>query len=288
MRVHPSGVSSSINKWQFPIAVGLLLLLLGVVMFRGPKERVVATQAAPSEKKVSVVVARSKIETGQALDKADVVLQERPISTLPADAISSLDALKSKVAAGPIPAGYPLALALLADPVVVLPVQESKVKDLIPESPIDTLLREIESETVALPTSFNAAAPARGARLAVTIANTRGESIVLAEDCWVASSNGRDAVLRVEPARALFMQSAKGFGAFGFIELPTDGPSPYAGKAVSGMEELKQRLEGKPVTDTSVAKKSDAPKMRGYAWVSGEGRRYGIDQNGEIKVVEGN
>jgi len=284
MRVHPSSISSSFSKWQIPIAIVLLVILLLVVAFRGPKQKIV-TQAAPTEKKVQVVVARAKIEAGQPLEKADVVLEQRPMSTLPADAITALDTLKNKVAAGPIPAGYPLAMALLADPVVVLPKDENKGSQEPTENPIDILLKQIEPETVALSLAFNTTPPGRGARMAVTLANSRGESIIVAEECWVASATGREAVVRLDPVKALLIQSSKGFGVFGFIEIPTEGASPYAGKAIGSLEELRERLEGKQPIVTDKMPKT-AKKMQGCSWIPGEGRKYCLDQDGSITVVE--
>lgn len=285
MRVHPGSISSH-SRWQIPAALVVLSIILLIVLFRGPRESVVAIQSAPTEKRLDVVVARTKIEVGQPLKNADLVIEQRPITTLSSDVISNLDSVRGKVAAGPIPAGYPLALALLADPVAVLPPVEEQPAE-IPSDPVEELLKAIESETVALPLAFSSVPPARGSRMAITMSNTRGESIVVAEDCWVAGVTGREAILRLDPARALLLQSAKSYGTFGFIEIATDGPSPYVGKAVNSLEELKARLEGKPAVAAPVVSK-DERKMKGYAWVTGEGRRYGIDQDGEIKVLEGN
>ncbi|MCB0309740.1 MAG: SAF domain-containing protein [Bdellovibrionales bacterium] len=287
MRVHPSALSSSLNKWQFPAVLGFLFVLLLIIIFRGPKETVEAAPA-PTEKLIDVLVAYQKIEAGQPFESADIRLDKRPINTLPADAISSFEDIKGKQAAGPIPKGYPLAVALLAEPVPLLNVEQEAPPEVFEEDPIDTLLKEIESETVALPLVFASIPPPRGSRMAITLANNRGETIIVAEECWVSSVSGREAVLRLDPARALLMQSAKSYGAFGFIELPIDGPSPYAGSAVNNLEELKTRLQG---NEPNVAKDSSASGegsgMKGYAWVTGEGRRYGIDKNGQIRLVEG-
>ncbi|MBX7136520.1 MAG: hypothetical protein K1X83_00955 [Oligoflexia bacterium] len=261
----------------------LVVLLLAMMAFRGTSHHLPAEDQATQS--TEVVVAKGKIEPGQPLEKAPVALERRPVNTLPADAITSLESLKNKIAAGPIPAGYPLALALLADPVVVPAVTE-KVDEAPPEDPIETLFREIESETVSVPLTFSSNPPKRGARMAVTLSNTRGETIIVVEESWVASSSGREAVLRLDPTKALLLQSARSLGNFGFIEIPVDGPSPYAGKAVNSIEELKERLAGRVVEAS--AEKKPTTKMKGYAWISGEGLKYGIDQDGQIKVMDGN
>lgn len=259
--------------------------MLLCMAFWGGDEKPAPVPAAPQEKRINVVVAKGKIESGQPLEKANVALEERPLSTLPADAIQSLDALKNKVAAGPIPAGYPLALALLADPVVVVPVKEENKTQGEPADPIDLLFKEIASETVALPLTFSSKPPQRGSRIAVILSSLRGESIVVVEECWVAElSNERQAVVRLDPIKALFLKSAAGLGEFGFIELPVDGPSPYLGKAVNNIEDLKLRLAGKPANPQTKAEPKEK-RMKGYAWISGEGRRYGISSDDEIVVM---
>lgn len=212
------------------------------------------------------------------------------MDTLPADVISSFEVLQGKIAAGPIPAGYPLAIALLADPVVV-PVDEveESEEEVVAEDPIDILLRQIASETVALPISFATEAPQRGARIALTLTKggAGGESFVLVEECWIEKSQGRQAVVRLDPQEALFLQSARAFGAFGFIEIPADGLSPYQGRGVRTVQELKQLIEGdvEPQTAQANAGQPKRSRMKGYAWVTGEGLRYGLDEDGSISVV---
>ncbi len=286
MRVHPTSVSSSWSKWQFPIGAGVLAILLLAVIFRGPS-RQVAAAPVPVEKRIQVAIAHSKIETGQPLEKADIRLEERPISTLPADVITSLDALKNKVAAGPIPAGYPLAVALLASPIVVVP--QDSISD-SPEDPVETLLKEIEPETVAVPVDFNTIPPGRGRRIAVAFLQQGKSPIMLAEEAWIVGVTGREATVRVEPSRALILQVAKGAGKFSFIELPMDGASPFVGQAVKSLEDFQALVSG-DAKDARRAAANEKPakgaRSKGYAWVTGEGRRYALDENGEISIVEG-
>lgn len=288
MRVHPSIFSQKGRQWQYPAAVGLLLFLLILNLWRGPKQTVnAATQAAPLEKKIEVLVVREALQPGQPLEKAKIVLERRPVNTLPSDAVTTFDALKGKVAAGPIPAGYPLAAALLADPVAVVPVSE-KQKELKPEDPIETLLKEIEQDTVAVSVTMAANPPGRGSRIALMLSNPRGEPIVVVEDCWISKASGRDALLRLEPQQALLLQSAKGYGNFNFIEIPLEGPSPYAGKGVANRDELVKLIEGEAPKLTAANADEKKPKMKGYAWITGEGVRYGLESDGTIKVVRPN
>lgn len=283
MRVHPSALGSKFPKHKIIVGVVLVVALIGVPLFTGKKEVVVQAPVAPVEKRIDVVIARDPIEPGQPLDKANLVLEQRSINTLPADVITSFDVLKNKVAAGPIPARYPLSMAFLADPVTTLP-QVSETETQKPEDPIETLLKEIEKDTVALPINFSSDAPPRGSRLAITLAKGRGESILVIDDCWVSKASGKDATLRLEPAQGLILQSAKSYGSFNFMVLPFEGPSPYLGKGVASEEELKKLVEG------NVVQVKDRPRNQagpiGRAWISDDpSYKLGVFSDGTIKPL---
>ncbi len=289
MRVHPTILAPKSAKWHFPAAFALLFFLLILNLMRGPREEVVAEK--PEEKLIEVVVAQQSIETGQPLETATLVLERRPVNTLPSDAITSFEQIKDKVAAGPIPAGYPLAIALLGDPVPVMPIAAASSDVVEPATdPTEALLREIEKDTVAMPLSFNADAPQRGTRIAITLMRPKGEPIVVIEDAWVSKASNRDVVVRLSASQALVLQSAKNQGTFNFIELPIEGPSPYAGKGMTSEAQLKAELEGKiKSTVSSIVSKVNTPerkRYRNYAWVSGEGARYGIAEDGSIHPVD--
>jgi len=284
MRVHPSSVSPKAAKYQIPAAI-VLLLCAGAYNFFGGN----APSSAPQEKKIEVVVAKAKIDAGTPLEKANVALEFRPVSTLPTDAITSLDNLKNKIAAGPIPAGYPLAVALLAEPAKLLPISEKPKEVTKLEDPNEVLLKQLEGTSVAVSLSFPVEPPPRGARLAVTLMAPKGDTVVLVPESWVEKTVGNQATLRVSAEEALFLQSARTMGGFGFVALPPDGPSPYQDKAVKNADDLRRILNiDKSPNDPAGAERPKASaKMKGYAWVSGEGIRYGIDESGEIKIVEG-
>lgn len=282
MRVHPSILAPRVPKWHIALIGAVLLVILGVTLFRGPQKVVVAAPAPAPEKKIQALVARELIQPGQLMESAKIVAESRPVNTLPSDAVTSFEELKNKVAAGPIPAGYPVSLALLAEPVAAAPVVE-EAKPEVPEDPIEILLREIEKQTVAMPVTFLSESPPRGSRIAITLTRGRGEAVLLLEDCWIGKGTGREAVLRLEPSQALILQSARSYGNFGFIELPAEGVSPYTGKGIANEEQLRALMEGD--RKTQVVKEDAKKKVTGYAWVSGEGVRYGIDQDGRIKVI---
>lgn len=287
MRVHPGMLTPRKRNWQVGAACSALLVVLVVASLGRPRSVAViqpVVQSAAIEKLSEVLVAQELIQAGQPLDSAAIRVEQRPSHTLPGDSIANFDVLKSKVAAGPIPPGNPISMAFLADPVTVIAEPDMRFAPTV-EDPIDTYMREIERDTVALPIVFSAAAPPRGSRVAVTLSRTRGESTMVIEDCWVSKSQGREAVLRLSPPQALLMQSAKEFGQFGFIELSPDGASPFVGKGISSVDDLRAQLDGKPRSVAAPEKTTRSPRMKGYAWVTGEGIRFGLDENGDIRVL---
>ncbi len=281
MRVHPSIISPRASKWQLGAGVLVVLVVLCIAFFRSPTEKIIIKEGSAQLKEV--VVARQAIDTGQPLDKAKLALEQRPVYTLPSDAITSLDLVKNKIAAGPIPAGYPLALALLAEPVPVLAPSDPSA--LTPsQDPIESILHEIEKDTVAVQVRFNnQTAPRRGARITILAARSFGDPIVVVEECWVASSDGPSATVRVNPSKALLIRSFSNSESFGFIELSASGENPYLGKGVKDKDELDRLLKGVKAVEPAKAEKR---KLKGYAWVPGQGIRYGIDQDGAIEILD--
>lgn len=286
MRVHPSTMSPKATKFQLPIAIALILCV-GSYNFWGGKTVV----RAPEEKKIEVVVAKDKIEAGTPLEKAKVALELRPVSTLPSDAITSLDNLKNKVAAGPIPAGYPLAVALLAEPAKMLPVNPAPKDSGKEEDPNEILLKQLEPSTVAISLSFPVDPPGRGSRLAVTLPSPQGDTLVLVPESWVEKANGNQATLRVSADEALFLQSARTLGGFGFVSLASDGPSPYQDKAIKNIEDLRKLLNvNKSSPSTEGASPTSQKKgcvRTGSAWMTSEMVKYWICADGGIERDDG-
>lgn len=289
MRVHPSILVPQGRKWQWPFLVAILLFVLLMNLFRGPREVVVAEQS-PS-KLIEVVVAQESIEAGQALETANLSFEQRPVNTVPADAITSFEAIKEKVAAGPIPMGYPLAMALLADPVELAAAINSSPIVTAPEDTLKLLMEEVKRDTVAMPITFRTDAPKEGSRIALSLVprSKEEEPILVLEDAWISKSSQRRATLRVEPDRALVIQVAKKYGNFDFIEIPLEGASPYVDRGIYTVEELKDAVEGNKsvlATLTEGEVKKEKRSYRSYAWVSKEGIRYGIDDQGTIYKVD--
>lgn len=286
MRVHPSTISPKATKFQLPVAIALILCV-GAYNFWGGKTVV----RAPEEKKIEVVVAKEKIEAGTPLEKAKVALELRPVSTLPSDAITSLDNLKNKVAAGPIPAGYPLAVALLAEPAKLLPVSAVSKEPVKPEDPSEILLKQLEGTTVSISLSFPVEPPGRGSRLAVTLPSPQGDTLVLVPESWVEKTVGNQATLRVTADEALFLQSARTLGGFGFVSLASDGPSPYQDKAIKNIEDLRKLLNINKTGPTPDNPSSPGQKKgcvrTGSAWMTSEMVKYWICADGSIERDDG-
>lgn len=292
MRVHPTVLAPKVSKWHVPVAFGVLVFLLGLNLFRGPSKPAVAVQA-PIEKRLEVLVAKEFIEAGQPFEKAAIVFEQRPVTTLPADVVTTMDVLKQKVAAGPIPAGYPLAKSLIADAVPVVQTSGKQDAGAISEDPIDTILKEIESETVAVQVTFDNSAPSRGARIAV-MANRRGvgdgNPLIVVEDCWVSKSTDKVATLRVDSSRALILTTAMSSAVLSYIEIPKEGASPFLNQGIKSVPELQDALgiQAKRRQMEELRTKAKAGKMRNLAWVPGTGMRYGIDDTGEIMILDQN
>ncbi len=252
------------------------------------RPKTISVGRAPAERTVQVLVATRSIEAGQPLDIAQIKLEARPVSLLPVDPITSPEQIRNKVAAGPIPAGYPLARAFLADPLPILPVPEDQAKVQAPVDPVDTLLEQIKHDTVAVPVAFASQAPNRGARIAVAITGQNGETVLILDKAWVSESQGNRATLRVDPDRALFIESARKLGNLSFIEIATAGESPYSGHAVNDMDSLELALGVRNVAKTAPvqAKKEEKENVKGYAWVSGSKVRVGVSGDGSMHMVD--
>ncbi len=298
MRVHPTVLRSANAKWHFPVAV---LLLLGVIVSNLMRGSDSTADAADRGSLKQVVVVAKALTKGQELKKEMFVLQNRPINTLPADHITGWEEIEGKVPLGVVPAGYPLAKALLADPkeldkdkpkVVEAPKKEAEKAD-----PFTKRLKELSKTTVAVGVDFNSAAPPRGARAAISLKGAKGRTVLVADDAWVESSTKKFAQLRVPTSTALFIEEAKAFGRFSYFLINEEGQSPFEGQAVKNIDELKERLglvKPASVQDTirstfnrtKKPRKLRADSFSSYAWVTGgSGVKYSVGKDGRLFVI---
>lgn len=298
MRVHPTVLRSANAKWHFPVAV---LLLLGVIvsnLMRGSDSTADAASQLPMKQ---VVVVKANLERGQELSKDMFVLQNRPVATLPADHVTSWEEIQGKVPVGLVPAGFPLAKALLADPKSLekeKPSQPAKqAENPAKNDPFAKRLKKIEKSTVAIGVNFGAAAPPRGARAALSLKSAKGRSALVAEEVWVEFSNNKFARLRVPPTTALFIEEAASLGTFSYFLISEEGASPFAGQAVKNIDELNERLglvKRSSVQDSvrnTFKRSQQSSKLRpdsfsSYAWVTGsKGVRYSVGKDGRLFVI---
>lgn len=112
MRVPPE-VLSGAPKWQFPAAMLLAFCIIVAGVFSGIDTRAVATQSNRVTK-VQVVVAARKIWTGERFDATNIVLEVRPIESLPEGVFNTLPNVVGKRAGVEIAKGTPVADWLLA------------------------------------------------------------------------------------------------------------------------------------------------------------------------------
>ncbi|MBN8547779.1 MAG: hypothetical protein J0M12_00540 [Deltaproteobacteria bacterium] len=200
------------------------------------------------------------------------------------------DFLTPKTPAWRFPAYVAILLVLLGFTVVRGPSQvvnavqsRTSPSELKLEAQVDSALREVEQQTVAVPLTFETLAPGRGARIALTLNDARGDTVVVIEDAWVSKSVGREVVLRLHPEQALVLQSARSYGSFHFIEIPSQGASPYIGKGVRDSDQLARLMT--PLSAQSSLRPASRGKQQGYAWIPGESRGFGIADSGTIKPI---
>ncbi|GEM_PF-3302297 len=290
VRVHPGFLAPKNRRWQFPVAFAVLLFVLVMNLFRGPSTQVSAKEMMPV-KVQDVVVIKSPFLAGEPLDKSKLGIEKRAVANLPIDVVSSLTEVEGMVAAGPIPAGYPLARVLMAKPVPILPM--SNEVELINHQldPVEAMLQQIIPDTVALPVSFSSLAPKRGARVALALSNYTGDTSLILDAAWISESSGNTATIRVPPDKALFLQSVIKLSQLSltYIEVPIEGASPYAGHAIENMHDLQVAMGLIPSDGRSRISQNDGPKtFRSYVWIKNTPMRYGLDDRGVIYLVDEN
>ncbi|MDZ4786659.1 MAG: hypothetical protein SGJ02_11355 [bacterium] len=288
MRVHPGFFAPKSRKWQFPAAFALLIFLLAMNVFRGPKEFVVAKEISAPQKLQDVLIVKSAFAAGEPLDKSKIVIEKRAVNSLPVDAVSTFNDIEGMVAAGPIPAGYPLAKVLIAKPVPMIPISAEADRLNKELDPIDVMLQEIMHDTVALPVMFSGAAPKKGERIALALHNMKGDTVLILDSAWVSDSGGSEATIRVPPDRAVYIQSAIRYGSLSHIGISTEGSSPYTGHTVDNLSDLQVSLGLATSSKSTQGSKVGPRTFRSYVWVKGTSERFGLDDNGALYLVDEN
>jgi len=295
VRVHPTEFKSYGSRWQGAVAILLLLVILGMSLFRGSGTS--ADAALQSVAMKDVVVVRNFIATGTPIVRDDLLVESRPVSTLPADVVTTVADFEGRVAAGPIPAGIPLSKTMLSRPEdLVQP--ESSTGDSETIDPVDLRLNMLRSKRVEVPISFKTRAPEKGTRVALWVQRFNSSPAVVASEAWVASSQGNTSNVLVSPSTALFLEEAKGLGSFSFFVLPHQGESPYDAELVKDINMLRVKLGLQASAELDKERAAALARKRAerevmlpssfnsYAWVRGREVRYGLNKEGKIYVIE--
>ncbi|RMD87585.1 MAG: hypothetical protein D6808_01195 [Candidatus Dadabacteria bacterium] len=291
MRVHPSNIGGGGSKWKFSALAALLLFLLVVTIAKGPSQQVTATQNVPKqEKMVEVVVAKDHFQAGEPFEGTKVALERRPASSLPPDVVTSLDMVEGKVAAGPIPADYPLVKAFIAEPIPIVPSSKSKETALVDIDPVESLLREIRSDHVIVPIKFEEKPPPRGSRIAIAIKRGANQALVLSS-AWIESVDGKTAMVLVPASKSMFFGNALLLGSPIYYAINQDGPSPYEEGEITTIEGVRRALEidkeEARLQKWKAESKDETEKVFvGYASVKDSKIKYGIDTEGRIFEVD--
>ena len=292
MRVHPSVVRSSGARWHFPVAVLLLLAVLVSNVFKGARN---SATASTQEKMVRVIIATAPIEQGKAIDIDQLKFQSRPASQVPPDAVTDPNQLKDKFAASPILPGYPLATPLISDKAETKKSGGPGKAEPDPETVrIQEKLNEINKDTIGLTLNFLNPPPPKGTRIAIAIQGKTGSSQIVADEAWVETVNDKmSATVRVKNRTALLLNDARTLGNFSYFSIPEQGESPFAKDVVSDLMVLREHLlpastptKHQASTTAPGKKTKKAGDFSSYAWVSGEGVKYSIDENGKLFVID--
>jgi hypothetical protein len=287
MRVHPTALSSN-GRWQVPLVL-LLAALTVVASLTSPREPSAdATHDEHIPQKAAIVV-KISLPAGKEITKEDLRIEQRPIYTLPADAVAEISEALGKTTAGPIPAGYPLARTLLLNKEDIK--EETKTDS--PPASAEAPLAQIPSEMVPFLAAFTTPVPDPGSRIALCIQGTRRSFVLVAEEAWVEEASSNVARLRVHPGSPLFLEQTKIFGDFSYLIIPKDGPSPFAGQAINNISDLELKLKQEP----QIPRQSGRAATEGqalpanyasFAWITGSSMTYGINADGQIALSSKN
>ena len=304
MRVHPSIITNSSAKWYFPASVIVLLAILGMNIVRGPNKS--ATASMPDQASRQVIVAKVALLPGKKLSKEMLMIDTRPLSTLPGDVVTQWDEVSSQVPLGPIPAGYPLAKALFTDPKEFNKTQTSAPTQQQLAATANALaearLSPVRERTVAVSLALKGARPEPGSRVALSLQGPKGNSALVCDEAWIELSDPKstEILVRVKPVMALFLEEIKSFGTFSYLVIADQGESPFAGQTLASVKELREKLIP-PTTQLSnpvvamtnaTSKKSQKEEVLGpgsftsYAWTNGEAIKYSVDKDGRIFVID--
>ena len=282
MRVHPAVLQSKKFNWRYPLAVVLLLAVLAVegVARRNPHK------SSSTDLKVSVVVTQLSLQAGTLLDETNVRLEKFPANKLSGEVIKDLDQVLGQYVTASLPEGFPLPATLVSN---AAPEGEDQAERL------QKRLAKIAQKTVAITIPFSVPPPEPGSRIALALRGNTGQSVLVADEAWIESTDDYNARIRLKPHTALFVQEATSLGTFSYVVIQEQGPSPFKGKASSDIHQLRAALDSINTQDKSPEEVIEAHQeddelspgdFSSYAWLTGGQYMFAINKEGRIHVID--
>lgn len=232
MRIHPSSVESPNAKWHIPVAGGLVFLLLLTWLF--PRAQEVPPPPPPVPKR-AVLVVKTLLTKLQPITQEAVQVEERPVSDLPADALTSFDEVKGRVPEVDLSVGFFVSQSFLLDPATLV---KEEPKEVVPVDDCEQKLTQLRNTgLINVPITFTTSTPKRCTRVAVNVANQTGTSMLLVDEGHIEESSGTTGkiLVRTEGATALSAAMNKR-GALSYFEI--SGKNPYAGQPLPTAPEV--------------------------------------------------
>ncbi len=285
MRVHPSYLTTAgPSKWLKIAGFGILLVILVSVIGR-PSSR--ATQAAPAEPSVQVIVSLEQLPLGQPLDKAQLSFRQFPKSLVPIDAVTDIASLKGKVTLANISQGAVISSNQIGVPEPVKPLEvNTKGGKGDPQDDIAFIVDDIKREQPGMTITFEDTQPTKYQRIAIWANTPEGPRIIAADAAVSDVSGGKVTVHCNDVARtnlALLLDTGK---KPRFYELSWEGESRFAHTEIKSTEEFRKvfnlptpedikRREEEAKEAQARAKK--VQRFASYAHIKDMGMTFGLD-----------
>ncbi|MFN8390970.1 MAG: SAF domain-containing protein [Bdellovibrionota bacterium] len=304
MRVHPDLLGSK-PKWQLPAVLGLLASTIFVSgLLSDGNSRAVATQSNRIST-LEVVTVRNSLVAGQIIQPDDVMLEIRPIETVPEGAFTKVEDLIGKRAGVPLRAGSLIAkLSLAADapPETAAQQPEAPPRPTPKPPPLAAVPPTAQQVTPAMtaqqtqvhtPPASSVAAKRNLKPLKQPIGDVPTSHVSAAETSQQADIESghepKQNSAAVQPA-APSAPSTKPDESVKNASISATTPASVeqtipdrAAKSTMPVEPAK----GVP-QPTDSPKKAVRRKFRSYAWVAGSPVTYGVNKSGAIEVIDRN
>ena len=264
MRIHPDVLNPK-PKWQFPAVLVLLAsTVFASAIFSGGNTRAIATQSNKITK-LQVVVAKSVLKVGEAIDRESLRLEVRPIESLPEGVFTKFEDVVGKSAAIELRPGTALADFAVArrnqEPVLEVPIEVNNPTEEIPSPPEDSDPQVVpegpapRGDTPLVPAKkMPPIVPVKATPLKVTPVKVLPVEVAPVSLAPVEVAPVKEFQPKHEPAPAA-------------ARVPERSPRSYSSKA-----------------PPAAARK----KFSSYAWISGEKVTFGVNRSGKVQIIDQN